>query len=245
MNAISTGIRRFAGGALACRCMNCLTMRSSSEWKLITASRPPGFNRAIAASRPTSRSSSSRLMWMRMAWKVRVAGCAFLSLRGINLAINPASWAVRVNGSAARSCTIARAIRRDCFSSPQVHSTSAISFSSARASHSAALSPESGSMRMSSGPSLPNENPRSATSSCGDDTPRSNSTPSRPSPASDHPARSAKLPRCQDTRASAAANCSATAIASGSLSITSKRPPGPSRCNTPPACPPRPNVPSR
>ena len=33
---------------------------------------------------------------------------------------------------------------------------------------------------MSSGPSLPKLKPRSATSSCGDDTPRSNSTPSRP-----------------------------------------------------------------
>ncbi len=39
------GSRRLAGGALAWRAMNCLTMRSSSEWKLITASRPPGFRR--------------------------------------------------------------------------------------------------------------------------------------------------------------------------------------------------------
>eukprot|EP01083_Nonionella_stella_P112943 332737_1 len=45
------------------------TIRSSSEWKLITASRPPGLSRSTAASRPASRSASSRLMWMRMAWK--------------------------------------------------------------------------------------------------------------------------------------------------------------------------------
>src|SRR5690606_31761985 len=69
VNSTSTGIRRLAGGALAWRLMNCLTMRSSSEWKLITASRPPGLSFAIAASRPASRSASSRLMKIRIAWK--------------------------------------------------------------------------------------------------------------------------------------------------------------------------------
>src|SRR5690606_20119485 len=72
--ACCTGIRRLPAGARAWRAMKCLTMRSSSEWKLITASRPPGRRRDRAASRPRSRSSSSRLTWMRMAWKARVAG---------------------------------------------------------------------------------------------------------------------------------------------------------------------------
>src|SRR5690606_9373768 len=54
VKAISTGMRRLAGGALAWRLMNCLTMRSSSEWKLITASRPPGLRRSSAASSPAS-----------------------------------------------------------------------------------------------------------------------------------------------------------------------------------------------
>ena len=50
------------------------TIRSSRLWKVTTASRPPGFNARSAASRPCSSSSSSAFKWMRIAWKVRVAG---------------------------------------------------------------------------------------------------------------------------------------------------------------------------
>jgi len=42
-----------------------LTMRSSSEWKLITASRPPGASIVSAAFKPCSSSSSSPLTRMR------------------------------------------------------------------------------------------------------------------------------------------------------------------------------------
>ena len=38
----ATGMRRCSAPGRACSRMNRLTMRSSSEWKLITASRPPG-----------------------------------------------------------------------------------------------------------------------------------------------------------------------------------------------------------
>src|SRR5690606_13797374 len=127
VNATASGRRRLAGGALARAAMNCLVIRSSSEWKLITASRPPAFSRATAASRPASRSSSSRLMKIRIAWKLRVAGWILSLPRGITDAISSASCAVRVIGSRARAATIARAIRRDCRSSPYCHSTSAIS----------------------------------------------------------------------------------------------------------------------
>ena len=58
----------------------------------------------------------------------------------------------------------------------------AISSSVALAMNSAALMPRPGFMRMSSGPSLRKLKPRSGSSSCGDDTPRSSRTPStRPS----------------------------------------------------------------
>src|SRR5690606_33843856 len=114
LNATSTGMRRLAGGAFACLAMYCLTMRSSSEWKLITASRPPGFSFTSAASRPASRSTSSRLMKMRMAWKERVAGWILESPRGITDAISSASCAVRSSGASLRRATIARAMRRLC-----------------------------------------------------------------------------------------------------------------------------------
>src|SRR5690606_4302787 len=164
------GRRRSAGGGLARPAMNRLTMRSSSEWKLITASRPPGRSASCAAASPSSRSDSSRLTWMRMAWNERVAGWmsglpGARRCRGTTEAISPASSPVRSSGASARRATMARAMRRLIRSSPYVHSTSAISASSARASHPAALSPDSGSMRMSSGPSLPKLKPRSAWSS--------------------------------------------------------------------------------
>ena len=53
------------------------TIRSSSEWKEITASRPPGFSRGTASRTIRSTEPSSSLTAMRMAWKVRLAGCCF------------------------------------------------------------------------------------------------------------------------------------------------------------------------
>src|SRR5271157_1297544 len=52
------------------------TMRSSSEWKLMTTSLPPGLSTCGAAPLLSSarRSSSSRFTRIRSAWKVRVAG---------------------------------------------------------------------------------------------------------------------------------------------------------------------------
>ena len=54
------------------------TSRSSRLWKVTTASRPPGRSTCSAASSPPSSSSSSSFKWMRIAWKVRVAGSFFM-----------------------------------------------------------------------------------------------------------------------------------------------------------------------
>ena len=51
-----------------------LTMRSSSEWKVTTTSRPPGFSARSAANSAWASSPSSSLTKMRSAWKTRVAG---------------------------------------------------------------------------------------------------------------------------------------------------------------------------
>src|SRR5690606_4205618 len=40
---VASGRRRLPAGAFECAAMKRLTIRSSSEWKLITTSRPPGF----------------------------------------------------------------------------------------------------------------------------------------------------------------------------------------------------------
>jgi hypothetical protein len=54
--------------------MKRLTMRSSSEWKVTTTSRPPGFSTRSAATSAFASSPSSSLTKMRSAWKTRVAG---------------------------------------------------------------------------------------------------------------------------------------------------------------------------
>jgi 16S rRNA (cytosine1402-N4)-methyltransferase len=115
----------------------------------------------------------------------------------------------------------------------------------ARARNAAALSPDVGSMRMSSGPSDWKLKPRRASSSCGDETPRSSSTPSRPATAASHSPSDAKLPWRIDTRGSPPNAARACAMASGSLSTSSSRPRGDSRARISRAWPPRPNVPSR
>src|SRR5690606_9163389 len=64
----ATGAWRDPPGALPVRSVRkALTMRSSSEWKVTTTSRPPGASVASAASSPRSSSPSSSLTAMRRA----------------------------------------------------------------------------------------------------------------------------------------------------------------------------------
>jgi hypothetical protein len=60
-------------GALA-QAKKRLTIRSSSEWKLITASRPPGASSAAMRGNAIDTSASSRFTAIRRAWNVRAAG---------------------------------------------------------------------------------------------------------------------------------------------------------------------------
>ncbi|VFS81899.1 Uncharacterised protein [Salmonella enterica subsp. enterica] len=141
-------------------------------------SRPPGASTLSELFSACSISSSSLFTQMRTAWKVRVAGCLNLSFTGVAAATTSASSLVRVIGCSRLRSTMARAIRLAKRSSPNVFSTQAISASSAVCNHSAADWPRVGSIRISSGPSRINEKPRSASSSCGEDTPRSRRIPS-------------------------------------------------------------------
>ena len=54
------------------------TSRSSSEWNVMTHSRPPGARCSKMVSSPSSRASSSWLTAMRSAWNVRREGFLFL-----------------------------------------------------------------------------------------------------------------------------------------------------------------------
>src|SRR5436190_10654985 len=54
--------------------MKRFTIRSSSEWKAITAMRPPGRSIANAAGSAASSEPSSSLTAMRSAWNTRLAG---------------------------------------------------------------------------------------------------------------------------------------------------------------------------
>ena len=79
-----------------------LTTRSSSEWKVTTASQPPGASARSAAARPRASSPSSSLTAMRSAWKLRVAGCGWPGFgRGSRRSIRPASWSVVAKGALA------------------------------------------------------------------------------------------------------------------------------------------------
>ena len=78
---------------------NCLTMRSSSEWNVTAASRPPGFKSRSAAESPRASSPSSSLTAMRKAWKARVAGWVNSPRRaGATRAMSSASCRVEVKG---------------------------------------------------------------------------------------------------------------------------------------------------
>ena len=140
--------------------------------------RPPGASTSSELFSASSISSSSLFTQIRTAWKVRVAGCLCLSFTGVAAAMTSASSLVRVIGSTRLRSTMARAIRLPKRSSPKVLITQAISASSAVCNHSAADWPRVGSIRISSGPSRIKEKPRSASSSCGEETPRSRRIPS-------------------------------------------------------------------
>src|SRR6185437_6183907 len=101
------------------RARNCLTMRSSSEWNVTTASRPPGFSARSAAQSALCNCPSSSLTAMRSAWNTRVAGCVRSpGGAGATRATRPASCEVETNGASVRSATMARAMRRAARSSP-------------------------------------------------------------------------------------------------------------------------------
>ena len=105
--------------------------------------------------------------------------------------------------------------------------TSVNSRSVARARNSAADSPRDGSILMSSGPSKRKEKPRAASSICGEEIPRSSSTPS--TCASARAARtsgsSENHARRKTKRASSRASAAAEDSACGSRSTPTRRPP--------------------
>ncbi len=157
-----------------------------------------------------------------MAWNARVAGCLLGSHRGFASATMLASCLVRQIGVSALTFTIADAMRRAKRSSPYVLITSAIWASEATAIQSAAVTPERVSIRISSGPSSRNPKPRSALSSCGDETPRSSKIPSS-APSEIDVGRSAKLPAI-NVNLESWANALADASAAGSLSTAMSLP---------------------
>jgi hypothetical protein len=94
--------------------MNDLTRRSSSEWKEITASRPPGASSSKAPSRPRSRLPSSSLTAIRSAWKTRLAGWPPANRAGVGTAERTTSTrsCVVAIGASRRRRPMARAIGR-------------------------------------------------------------------------------------------------------------------------------------
>ena len=93
--------------------MKRFTIRSSSEWKATTTSRPPGASSFAAASRPRSTSPSSSFTARRSAWKLRVARSMPEGSRGVTLRMMEASRPVVVIGASRRAATMARAMRRE------------------------------------------------------------------------------------------------------------------------------------
>jgi hypothetical protein len=185
---------------------------------------------------------------MRSAWKVRVAGWMRRgqAARGMAPATRSARAIVVRIGARRRIVTRARLIRRAHRSSPQRKIRSANSFSGSRAKRSAAVSPALRSIRMSRGPSRPKEKPRSAVSSCSDEAPRSNRTPSNTLPASTSWVSSSYRPCRSLTRGPNGARRSrARARAPASRSTPRRVPDGWLAWRMASACPPRPTVASR
>ena len=143
----------------------------------MTAHTPPTARCDRAAGSAASSWPSSSLTSMRRAWKTRRAGCPFRRAgAGTADATTSASCLVEVSG---RASTTARAMRPDRRPSPFSRNSAARSSTGRVLTRSAAVGPDVGSIRMSSGPSSRNEKPRSDQSSCGELTPRSRSTPAR------------------------------------------------------------------
>ena len=68
--------------------MNRFTIRSSSEWKLMTASRPPGRSIEKAEGNAASSEPSSSFTAMRRAWKTRFAGCPSPNRAGAGIVLS-------------------------------------------------------------------------------------------------------------------------------------------------------------
>jgi len=226
------------------------TMRSSSEWKLITATRPPGERCPGIASRNAPSEESSRFTAIRSAWKTLVAGWMSRgqALRGIAEETRSASPVVVRIGSRFLRSTTARAIRRENRSSPNRKKRSARSFSRVSRRISAAVGPPpSGSRRMSRGPSTRNEKPRAGSSSWREEIPRSSSAPSNvlPPAVSRSASRSAKSARTSRTQGKSESRGAAISSIEGSASAQTRRPRGPILAAISAACPPAPVVPSR
>ena len=105
---------------LAAAAMAFFTIRSSSEWKVITASRPPGFSRGMASSMAFATEFSSSFTAMRIAWKLRLAGCCFSRRAAGGMAERITSTSSRVvrMGAVSRLRTIAEAMAGAYRSSP-------------------------------------------------------------------------------------------------------------------------------
>ena len=142
---------------------------------------------------------------------------------------------------------MAFATRRAAGSSPYSRKIRASSASSSRASSVAAVSPCRSSMRMSSGPSFMNPNPRSGRSSCMLETPKSSKIPvTAPMPipraTSAIPENSARTTTVRPPKRSRRFFASSTA--SPSRSSASSRAPSPAASKMASECPPAPAVPS-
>lgn len=97
-----------------------LTIRSSSEWKVITQSLPPGASTSQNASTAFSSCPSSSLTSMRIAWKVRFAGCgpSRRADAGIAALMMSTSSVVVSMGLSLRALTMKSAMRAAQRSSP-------------------------------------------------------------------------------------------------------------------------------
>ena len=64
-----------------------LTIRSYNEWNVITLILPFFASKSIACSSDSSTAPNSSLTAMRIAWKIRFAGCPPLRLAGAGIAV--------------------------------------------------------------------------------------------------------------------------------------------------------------
>ncbi len=224
-----------AGSSRLAERMKRLAMRSSSEWKLMTTRRPPRpqrldrlRQRALELAELVVDVDAQRLEGARR----RVPAGLAPGHRGGDDAGEAAGRLDRRPRRARRRsrarCAWHGAPRRGARSRPRSRARRCA------ARNAAALMPESGSMRMSSGPSRMKLKPRRASSSCGEETPRSNRTPSALAGATCC-ASSEKRARTKRARVSPEKRTAAAAAASGSRSMATNFPSSPSRPRISPA----------